>query len=208
MIPNKASIAPALVLAGTTASARFLSVDPVAADTTTGVNLNRYWYANDNPYKNIDSDARDCITVGKQVNCSAMVTGSHIRVKFSFPAPTGFPAHINSSESNYHHYDIGMSAGPGSAHLANALRQTVVTDPTPGVDKPASQNGTPNNASPTTGFLGMAGKSRRARSNPTRDVPKQYDRGQCDPSRSSVVSRLRSTDRDNRKRSRDDSKRW
>ncbi|HEX5952509.1 MAG TPA: hypothetical protein VFY94_04955 [Rhodanobacteraceae bacterium] len=87
-----------------------------------------------------------------------MVTGSHIPVKFSFPTPTHFPASINSSQSNYHHYDIGVSAGPGSAGKANALRQTVVNNPTPGVDKPASQNGTYNNASPTTGFLGMVGK--------------------------------------------------
>ncbi|HJU38362.1 MAG TPA: RHS repeat-associated core domain-containing protein, partial [Tahibacter sp.] len=34
---------------------RFLAVDPVAADAAS---FNRYWYANSNPYKNIDPDGR------------------------------------------------------------------------------------------------------------------------------------------------------
>lgn len=29
---------------------RFLSVDPVTANSGTGANFNRYWYANNNPY--------------------------------------------------------------------------------------------------------------------------------------------------------------
>lgn len=137
---------------------RFISTDPVGVDPTTGGNFNRYEYANDNPYRYTDPDGRDCKTAGKQINCSVMITGSHIPVKWSVPAPAGFPAKINSSQSNYHHYDIGVSAGAGSASRANALRQTLVRDPTPGVDKPATAAGTENNASPQSGFLGLAGK--------------------------------------------------
>lgn len=37
---------------------RFLSMDPVAANSTTGANFNRYWYANNNPYKFVDPDGR------------------------------------------------------------------------------------------------------------------------------------------------------
>ena len=37
---------------------RFLSVDPVTADGSTGSNFSRYWYANDNPYKYTDPDGR------------------------------------------------------------------------------------------------------------------------------------------------------
>ncbi len=37
---------------------RFLSVDPVTADGSTGSNFNRYWYANNNPYKFTDPDGR------------------------------------------------------------------------------------------------------------------------------------------------------
>lgn len=41
---------------------RFLSVDPVTADTVTGANFNRYWYANNNPYKFTDPDGRSVWT--------------------------------------------------------------------------------------------------------------------------------------------------
>lgn len=37
---------------------RFLSVDPVAANANTGASFNRYWYANNNPYKFTDPDGR------------------------------------------------------------------------------------------------------------------------------------------------------
>jgi uncharacterized protein RhaS with RHS repeats len=37
---------------------RFLSVDPVTANSGTGANFNRYWYANNNPYKFTDPDGR------------------------------------------------------------------------------------------------------------------------------------------------------
>ena len=46
---------------------RFLSVDPVTANSSTGANFNRYWYANNNPYKFIDPDGR--------LGC----TGTHIK---------------------------------------------------------------------------------------------------------------------------------
>ncbi|MEZ0469592.1 RHS repeat-associated core domain-containing protein [Luteimonas salinilitoris] len=46
---------------------RFLSVDPVTADANTGGNFNRYWYANNNPYKSIDPDGRRAC--GKDTTC-------------------------------------------------------------------------------------------------------------------------------------------
>jgi RHS repeat-associated protein len=36
----------------------FLSVDPVTANSSTGTNFNRYWYAENNPYKFADPDGR------------------------------------------------------------------------------------------------------------------------------------------------------
>jgi RHS repeat-associated protein len=37
---------------------RFLSIDPVTASAINGTNFNRYWYANNNPYKYRDPDGR------------------------------------------------------------------------------------------------------------------------------------------------------
>jgi len=37
---------------------RFLSVDPVMANSGSGANFNRYWYGNNNPYKFTDPDGR------------------------------------------------------------------------------------------------------------------------------------------------------
>lgn len=37
---------------------RFLSVDPVTANAANGSNFNRYWYANNNPYRFVDPDGR------------------------------------------------------------------------------------------------------------------------------------------------------
>ena len=42
---------------------RFWSVDPVTAFSAPGLNFNRYWYANNNPYKFIDPDGRFVDTI-------------------------------------------------------------------------------------------------------------------------------------------------
>ena len=38
---------------------RFLSTDPVTANSVTGANFNRFWYANNNPYRFTDPDGRE-----------------------------------------------------------------------------------------------------------------------------------------------------
>ncbi len=48
-----------LMAATGVAEARWLSVDPVQANPNNGQNFNRYWYANNNPYKFVDPDGRE-----------------------------------------------------------------------------------------------------------------------------------------------------
>lgn len=48
---------------------RFLSVDPVTANSGTGGNFNRYWYANNNPYKFFDPDGR-YVCSGSKTECA------------------------------------------------------------------------------------------------------------------------------------------
>ena len=48
---------------------RFLSNDPVTADSGTGSNFNRYWYAHSNPYKFTDPDGRYVCSDGGTGSC-------------------------------------------------------------------------------------------------------------------------------------------
>jgi len=54
---------------------RFLSVDPVTVDGNTGHNFNRYWYANNNPYKFTDPDGRASCARGRELVCRFGVEG-------------------------------------------------------------------------------------------------------------------------------------
>jgi hypothetical protein len=47
---------------------RFLSVDSVGVNPTTGANFNRYWYANDNPYRYTDPDGRETGSAFSAIN--------------------------------------------------------------------------------------------------------------------------------------------
>lgn len=55
---------------------RFLSVDPVNANSGTGANFNRYWYANNSPYKFTDPDGRIAYLSGNTVYIPVYFTGS------------------------------------------------------------------------------------------------------------------------------------
>lgn len=48
---------------------RFLSVDPVTASSSTGANFNRYWYANNNPYRFYDPDGRSACPGTSKTKC-------------------------------------------------------------------------------------------------------------------------------------------
>ena len=49
---------------------RFLSVDPVTAYSAPGSNFNRYWYANNNPYRFRDPDGRYVCTASGKGQCA------------------------------------------------------------------------------------------------------------------------------------------
>ncbi|UHQ19117.1 hypothetical protein LVB87_13125 [Lysobacter sp. KIS68-7] len=66
------------------ADARFLSVDPVKADASTGGHFNRYAYANNNPYKYVDPDGRVAIVTHHR-NGDVSV---HFPTRFHGPAAT------------------------------------------------------------------------------------------------------------------------
>lgn len=48
---------------------RFISPDPVGVSGSNGGNFNRYWYANNNPYTNIDPDGRESPCFSNRMGC-------------------------------------------------------------------------------------------------------------------------------------------
>lgn len=68
---------------------RFLSVDPVTADGNTGGNFNRYWYANNNPYKFTDPDGRLACTGDNRVGCQEQIRELEQRGIFPLQAGGG-----------------------------------------------------------------------------------------------------------------------
>ncbi|MGH8085511.1 MAG: hypothetical protein ACREPV_09575 [Lysobacter sp.] len=57
-----------LVVLAFGASARFVSVDPVQANPNDGQNFNRYYYANNNPYKFTDPDGRQSTSIERAID--------------------------------------------------------------------------------------------------------------------------------------------
>lgn len=60
-------IASALLVLAFDASARFVSADPVQANPNNGQNFNRYYYANNNPYRFTDPDGRAACPTGTRI---------------------------------------------------------------------------------------------------------------------------------------------
>jgi len=61
---------------------RFLSIDPVTANSGTGANFNRYWYGNNNPYRFTDPDGRKANDLfgGSEVDLGPQYVGRLDRV--------------------------------------------------------------------------------------------------------------------------------
>ncbi|MHB8912066.1 MAG: RHS repeat-associated core domain-containing protein [Lysobacter sp.] len=73
------------------AAARFVSVDPVQANPNTGANFNRYYYANNNPYKFTDPDGREVVipwgTIGEVAGKRLTQAGIASQVDSPVPGP-------------------------------------------------------------------------------------------------------------------------
>ncbi|WP_434030297.1 RHS repeat-associated core domain-containing protein [[Pseudomonas] boreopolis] len=69
---------------------RFLSVDPVTAHANPGSNFNRYWYANNNPYKFTDPDGRVAVV-------TRMKDGSvQVDIPAQFKGPAATPENVSA----------------------------------------------------------------------------------------------------------------
>lgn len=140
----------------------FQSADPILnryldSKTNNGVfnpkNLGLYSYVVNNPLGGTDPTGRECNSAEGTTTCN--VPGTDVKV--AFPTPKEWPEKIAPGQENYHAYDKSVSGGTSSASRANRIREEIANDPTPGNDKPATKEGTSNDATPQQGLLGLAG---------------------------------------------------
>jgi RHS repeat-associated protein len=115
---------------------RYIESDPIGL----GGGINTYGYVSGNPVSRFDPRGLDCVASGGTVSCN-VPGGPHI----SFPRPQGWPDYIGPNSFGYHDYNESMNtAGPSKKCLEDYIRN----HPTPGSPKPATPNGTYNDATP------------------------------------------------------------
>jgi RHS repeat-associated protein len=109
-------------------AARFMSVDPVTTDASTGAMFNVYEYANNNPYRYTDPDGRE----GQQ------------SVTIKLPPPTGssIPSTVTiSSNGSVTTTNMGMSPGSGGITISQRSASTGTGGATNSTS-PSQQSGT------------------------------------------------------------------
>jgi RHS repeat-associated protein len=128
---------------------RFLQTDPVGYKDQ----VNLYEYVGDDPVDRTDPTGKDCAVHGETTSCT--YTGS--RIPITFKTPPGFRS-FTTHDEGAHHYDRRVLDRDGSAlpssekgSRANALASEIAGNPTPGIDRPATEEGTPNDANPFPG---------------------------------------------------------
>ena len=128
---------------------RFLSVDPVTAYEKPGQNFNRYWYANNNPYKFTDPDGRKVVIAGdREFKREVKAQLKELKV-----TPTGKQI-VTTLEKSKQTFTISENKGSSHASPDNAADAqngkgsggTIVHDPkwTPVVNTPSGPAATPS----------------------------------------------------------------
>nr|WP_313905082.1 RHS repeat-associated core domain-containing protein [Xanthomonas prunicola] len=96
---------------------RFLSIDPVTAYEKPGQNFNRYWYANNNPYRFSDPDGRQ--SVGEMIDENAMAAASRGDNASTYGwAFAGTTWNFFGAEGLSQVADKGAAAGKGNGAMA------------------------------------------------------------------------------------------
>ena len=101
---------------------RFLSVDPVTAYSNPVGAFNRYWYANNNPYKFTDPDGRESACFSTGYGCGLRPTTAEDKAKIGV-AMTGLTAMVTAPFAALGAVRVGMAAlaNPGAVAAATDI---------------------------------------------------------------------------------------
>jgi hypothetical protein len=119
------------------ASARFLQVDPIGYKD----HVNLYAYVNNDPIDNRDPTGTECIN-GPNRTTTCITKDYDVTI----PTPNGFQ-NTHPKAPDYHQYSVPNQ----SPQNAQATREWVRNNPTPGNPAPATPGGTYNDATPVIG---------------------------------------------------------
>jgi RHS repeat-associated protein len=118
---------------------RYTESDPIGL---TG-GSNTYVYAAGSPVSNFDPSGLECASTGGFIYCTYPDGGP----SFRFPTQPGFPCFLGGDNfgnfMRYHKYDESVPLGSADAEC---VMQKLIENPTPQGGKPATKNGTRNNA--------------------------------------------------------------
>ncbi len=122
---------------------RFLSIDPVGFSPDQPFMFNRYTYVGNDPINAWDPFGTECVNAD-----DGNTTCTTNDYDVTFETPKGFPGSDPDGE-NGHYYNTQAQSPLG----AEETRDFVKNNPTPGNPKPATPEGTVNDATPVIGGL-------------------------------------------------------